>query len=336
MEALEFLDNAAKAPLEPYYFLVGDEDFLKRQVLAVLQPKILEQGDPAFALSSYPGDKLDFSTVRNELDTLPFLASRRLVIIQQADPFVTRHRPALEQYVDTPSTSGVLILDVKSLPATTKLSKRIKTSRRIDCKALPSHRLPAWCIKWAKAQTGKRLTTSAGQLLVDLVGPFMGMLDQELAKLATYVGTRASIEVEDVDQLVGRSREADIWKILTAVGEGNPSAAVQILQELFAQNEEPQQILGAFRKQLRELAQTGFLVRQGMPIDAAMDEAGIAVHWRSKRDGLRQQLRHLGHRRLEKLYEWMLEVELGMKGSSPLKSELLLERLLVQLAKPRT
>ena len=42
--------------------------------------------------------------------------------------------------------------------------------------------------------------------LCELVGPEMGLLDQELLKLAIYVGDRKRIDVDDVDKLVGRSR----------------------------------------------------------------------------------------------------------------------------------
>ena len=44
-------------------------------------------------------------------------------------------------------------------------------------------------------------------------------------------------------------------------------------------------------------------------------------------------MRHLGRRRLARLYEWLLEVDLGMKGGSQLPKELLLQRLVVRMAR---
>ena len=41
---------------------------------------------------------MDWSVVRADLDTLPFLSPRRVVVIDKADPFVTRYRPTLEKY----------------------------------------------------------------------------------------------------------------------------------------------------------------------------------------------------------------------------------------------
>jgi DNA polymerase-3 subunit delta len=44
-------------------------------------------------------------------------------------------------------------------------------------------------------------------------------------------------------------------------------------------------------------------------------------------------MKHLGRRRLGKLYDWLMEVDLGLKGGSLLPPRTLLERLVVRLAR---
>ena len=46
-----------------------------------------------------------------------------------------------------------------------------------------------------------------------------------------------------------------------------------------------------------------------------------------------KQMRHLGRRRLGRLYDWLLQTDLGMKGCSPLPPRTLFERLVVELAR---
>ena len=72
--------------------------------------------------NSTPGDKATWGAVMDDVQTLPMLSPRKLVVVEQADPFVTEHRPALEAYAQKPSKGGVLVLDVKSFPETTKLA----------------------------------------------------------------------------------------------------------------------------------------------------------------------------------------------------------------------
>lgn len=331
MDALAFLAKPPKR--QPVYALFGDEDFLKRLVREAILSALLKDADPSFAVSNFPGDRLDFSTVRNDLDTLPFLSPVRVVVVDQADAFVTANRDALERYVANPSKIGVLVLDVKTFPETTKLAKALSDAAKIACKAPPPFKLPEWCRKWAADHHGKPLAPDAAELLVELVGPQMGLLDQELAKLAVAVGAKPRIESADVDALVQRSRSANIFRILDLIGEGNPAAALALLGELFADGEDAFAILGVLASQLRKLAAVNRLMASGQALGPAMDAAGIAK-WPQARQSADRQLRHLGKRRLDHLTEWCVETSLGLRGGNPLPPRLQIERLVVKLARP--
>jgi DNA polymerase-3 subunit delta len=256
------------------------------------------------------------------------------VVVDQADPFVTKFRPQLEAYVADPSEAGILVLDVKSFPATTKLAKAVPDASHIVCKSPAEYRLPLWCVDWCQTQHGKKITTPAAQMLVELVGPTMGVLDQELQKLKTFVGDRPAIDVPDVDALTGRSRGANVFKILDAIGDGQPAAALKIVTELFEEGEAPLAVLGALGFQVRKLARAARMHKQGATLEEAMTRAGVPT-WPQARDSARKQLKHLGRARLEKLYDWLLETDSGLKGGNPLPDRLQIERLIVRLARPR-
>ena len=334
MDALAFLDKVGKATRLPIYVLSGDEDFLKRACRNAIVAKVVGDGDPEFAISSYSGDKLDLSTVRNELETLPFFAPCRVVIVDQADPFVTANRESLERYFAKPSQAGVLILDVKTFPETTKLAKALTDGAKLACKSPAPAKLADWCCSWAKAGHKKKLGRDAAMMLLDLVGTSMGQLDQELEKLAVAIGARPEISLDDVDALVGRSRAANVFHILDAIGDGKPQAAMTILHQLFAEGEDPLAILGALTSNLRKLATVGRHAALGQSLGPAMDAAGVAS-WPQARQSAERQVKHLGLRRLKELPDWLIEINLGLKGGSPLPPKLQLERLIVKLGRPR-
>ena len=102
-------------------------------------------------------EKAVWAAVHDELQTLPFLGGHRLVVVDAADPFVTKHRAALEKYLAAPASTGVLVLDVKSWPANTRLAKLIDGNGTLVCKAPPAARLPEWCARWCEAEHGKQL-----------------------------------------------------------------------------------------------------------------------------------------------------------------------------------
>jgi DNA polymerase-3 subunit delta len=328
MDSLTFLEQIGKSPPLPVYVIHGDEDFLKRQVITALKAHVLDGGDETFGASNHPGDKAVWADVHGELLTLPFLSPRRLVVIDSAEPFVTAWRAQLEKYLAAPAASGVLVLDVKSWPSNTRLYKLVGTGA-ISCKALAGQELAAWCRHHASSHHKKQLQVPAAQLLVELVGADMGLLAQEIAKLAVYVGDAARIAPEDVDRLVGNSRAENTFEIFALIGKGDPAGALAFLDRLLGQGEDPMRLLGAFGWQLRRLAQAGRLAARGMSIPAALAEVGL---YRARE--AEQQLRHLGRRRLERVFDWLLEIDLGMKGGSQLPPRTLLERLVVRLALP--
>lgn len=339
MDSLTFLDRQDKLPVQPIYVLHGDEEFLKRQAQRAIRRRVLGAGDDGPGCSSYAGERIAWATINDELHTLPFLAPRRLVVVEAADPFVSRERARLEKlFTETAAgraAPGVLLLDVTSWPANTKLAKLTPEAWHLSCKVPSSQQLPQWCINWCIGQYGKQLAGAAARLLVDLVGPQMGLLDKELEKLSVYIGAAPKIESRDVDALVGQSREESTWKVFDLIGTGQSGEALTLLDRLLDQGQEPMRLLGAFSMQLRRLAQAARLTAQGVPLAEAMNRAGFPS-FPSARQSAEAQMRHLGRRRLDRLYDWLLETDQGMKGGSQLPPRVLLERLVVRLARSRS
>jgi DNA polymerase-3 subunit delta len=327
MEAKDYLERPR---LHPLLVVFGEETFLRRQVLTAIRRLALGDSADEFGLSVHSGDTATFAAVLDEVRTLALFGDRRLVIVESADEFVKNHRPALEKAVGTlEADANVLVLDVKSWPSTTRLSKMVGPTATIDCKAPQPWRMPQWCVAWAASAQKKKLAPAAASLLVDLIGPDMALLDQEILKLAVYVGVRPTITAEDVDRLVGRSRVEQIWTLFDQLGAGKSAEALTLLDRLLDHGEDPIRLLGAFSMQLRRVAKAYRLNRLGKPLGVAISEAGVPPF---AARACEQQLRQIGRRRAEKLYDWLLEADLGIKGSSQLQPRALLERLVVRLA----
>jgi DNA polymerase-3 subunit delta len=331
MDSLAFLEKAPRVKPQPIYVLTGDEPFLKLRALEALKGLILGSDGGDLGYSSHPGDKATYAEVFDELQTLPFLSPRRLVLIDDADPFVTRERARLEKYFAEPTARGVLALTLKSFPSNTRLFKLLPDAGLLTCKTPPLARLGDWCLHWSAATHGKPLSRDAARLLVELIGPDMGQLDMEMAKLTVYAGDRPRIEAGDVDALVGNRREEKVWGIFDQIGGGQAAEALTLLDRLLTQGEEPIGLLGAFSMQLRKLAAAAALLDRGVALAEALEQAGVPPF---ARRGVEQQLRHLGRQRVSQLYRWLIETDLGMKGGSQLSPRTLLERLLVRLARP--
>jgi DNA polymerase-3 subunit delta len=331
MDALPFLARKSTA-LEPLYVVAGDEAFLKRLAIKKLRAAALGDDADDSAVSTYAGESAAFAAVWDELESLPFFAPKRVVIIEDADKFVTKHRGYLEKKIEAKALpkSGLFVLEVKTWPANTRLAKMVDANATIVCKAPPAYKMAQWACEWAASQHQKTLPLQAGQLLVDLVGSDMGLLDQEILKLAIYVGDKDKIATEDVDRLVGNSRTENTWQIFDLIGQGQTAASLRYLQRLIEQGDEPMRILGAFSMQLRRLAQAARLATsQNMALGPGLAAAGVPPFGLKSAEA---QLRHLTRKRALKLYDWLLELNLDLRGESPLGETTLLERFLLRLA----
>jgi len=209
---------------------------VQEQLDRCLPPEV----DRALALATYDAGQSEdqggptLAGVIEDLTTLPFLAERRVVLIRDADPFITAHREALERYAAKPAATGVLILACRSFPKTTKLYKVIAPEGLIvECKGLRGRSLIEFAVDAARAQQ-KRLDADAAEQLVELVGEDTGVLAAEIEKLATFVADRSAITSADVAELVGQTREQKIFAVMDAAGAGDVQQALRLWQQTLA------------------------------------------------------------------------------------------------------
>jgi DNA polymerase-3 subunit delta len=321
-------DVLKKTPAVPgMVVLAGGQGHLKSTVLSWLKRAVL--ADDETALSRFPGKEVDLQTVWDELRTVSMWGERRMVVVEDADDFVTRHRSGLEKYAAAPAKKAVLVLDVKSWPKTTRLAKQIaQTGLEVECTELKGYALGKWLEETARDVHDAKLNRDAAGLLIELIGDELGLLDQELSKLASYVGKGGTITAEAVRMMVGGWRTETTWAMTDAIRDGNLAFALEALNELLYHGEAPQKLIGGIHFVFRKLAYATDLART-KGLDAAMREAGIfpqAVGPSST------YLRRLGRPQAEKLIQHLMNADLALKGASRLPERLQLERLLIELS----
>ena len=263
VHALDYLESPEKHPARPVCVLFGDEKFLKRQVLGQLRQEVLGGGEGEFSLSEFEGRTALLRDVLDELATLAMFGGNRLVVVDEADDFVSRYRPELENYVAEPRSGGVLLLDVKSWPANTRLYKVVAAEGLpVDCRAPSPARLARWLSSRAGQAHGFQLPPAAAETLVDMVGPELGLLDRELSKLALTVGRGGKITAQTVQQMVGGWRAKTTWEMLDAVLSGDARGAMLQLDRLLLAGESPVALLGQISASLRRFAAATRLLLQ--------------------------------------------------------------------------
>ncbi|HEY2840866.1 MAG TPA: DNA polymerase III subunit delta [Pirellulales bacterium] len=339
VQALEFLGRAAR-DVPPVCVLFGDEAFLKQESLDVLRAAVLGDEEGEFSLTSFSGDDVEVHQVFDCLSTVAlFGGGKRLVIVRDADDFVQRNRAALENYAAKPKSSGVLVLEVASWPSNTRLAKAVAASGlTVECKTPVAQSILKWLVERAKSKHRAKLERPAAEMLLDTVEPELGLLDQELAKLALAAGVDGAIDVKLVRDLVGGWRTKTTWDMLDMATNGDAANAILQLDRLVAAGENPIALLAQIGSTLRRFAAAARLVDQAeragrrTTLRQALETAGFRSFVLGKAE---PQLRQLGRQRSTKLYRWLLDADLALKGSSsaPARARLVLETLIARLSR---
>lgn len=330
MHATAFLKKPDQKPPGPMVAMFGAERFLKLRALKALCSVVLNSEDDELGLTKFPGPTSDFPTVMDELRTLSMFGDRRVVLIEEADEFVTKHRAALEKYIEKPAKKAVLVLDVKTWPANTRLAKKVvELGLDLDCSALKQADLLKWLAEHSQAAYGKKLTRDAAQAMIELRGLELGHLDQELAKLAAYAGDLKEIDRTSVIKLVGGWKAETTWSMLDAVRDGHVDQAFHLLDKLLMAGEHPLRLLGSVQWTFRPLGRATEASRQGQNLTEALTEAGVRP---MSHGPVTQYLKRIGRPRAERMFQMLLSADRDLKGASQLPDRVIMERLLWQLS----
>lgn len=237
----------------PVMVLAGEELFLRNQFLAEIQRAALGAGDPGMGLvridpTSRGGDAM--ANILDECRMPSMFAPKKLVIVDPADPLFKKadataplakgereplsNREILENYLESPSDSAVLVLVCNAWLKTTRVHKNLDKQGAIRwCESIKEIQVPAWITRRAQDAYGKSIDPAATGRLAELIGPDLQRLDNELAKLSLYEPDSPAISIQAVDALVGFQHEQQIWDMINALAGKDARTALEKIDELW-------------------------------------------------------------------------------------------------------
>ncbi|MCG8450890.1 MAG: DNA polymerase III subunit delta, partial [Pirellulales bacterium] len=345
--ALEYLVSPSSFSSGAACAVVGEDGFLRHEVRKAMQSAFTGSSQEELALTTCDGK---LAELRDVLDALCerslFGSEQRVVVVEEADPFVKLYREQLEDYVAKPTRDALLVLEVKTWPGNTRLAKAIaKSGLTIRCQVPERGRelteftnhLKNWLIQMASVQHQVKLERAAVDVLLELLPTEVGILFQEVARLALLVEDSQSIDAPLVRDHVGGWRTRKTWDMIDAAAEGRASDALDQLDRLIAAGEEPHALLPQMASTLRRFAaavriyQYAERDRRKISLRTALQQSGMPPF---KLQSAESQLRQIGRERATQVYQWLLAADLQLKGYNSTKDRArhVLETLIVRLS----
>ncbi len=233
--------------------LTGTNNFLLRAELHRLVAAFeAEHGD--MALERLDGEDASYARMQEALQSLPFLAARKMVVLQAPGTNKQFAENAKTLIEELPETTDLIIVEPK-------LDKRLayykflkKQSGFTEYNDLDEMGLAKWLVALARDK-GAQLGLADAKYLVERVGNNQQTLASEIEKLSLYVPEdHPDVTRTTINLLTVAAPQSTIFQLLEAAFAGNTRQAMALYGEQRALKVEPQQIIAMLAWQLHVLA----------------------------------------------------------------------------------
>ena len=337
-------------PAPTFYIFHGADEFTRAETLADFKRRLGPPDTVDLNTTILDGGTLTLAKLRHACDAIPFLAEKRLVIVEgllsrlaprKDRELSTSQRELLTALADylprLPETTRLVFIEDKPLPARHSMLRLAQREERGYVKRFdpPDAKvLPRWIEKRVRKYGGE-IEPQAARQLAAVVGTDLRLLDQEIAKLVTYTQSPTggqAITIADIETVVPYAQAAVVFDLVDALGRRDGRTAAQTLHRLLDAGEHPLMLLAMIVRQFRLLIQVKELkAGGGTPHDIAK---ALRLHPFPARK-LHTQATHFTTAQLEAVYRHLLDTDVAIK-TGEIEAEVALDLLVAGLAETET
>lgn len=254
------------------YLLYGEEGYLVK----LYKDKLIEAiaGDDPMNTMRYEGDKIDIVSLIDDINTAPFFADYRLVVIENTNLFKKGNDDLVEAIGNIPESTVILFIE-KEVDKRGKLYKQIK-AKGYPCEMgyLSEADLFNWTMKLISGNN-KKISKDTLSLFLSKTDGDMYMVSNEVSKLISYVGDRETIESDDVETLCQAPVVGKIFDMTDAMSVKNKKKTMELYYDLIAAKEAPAYILTMLIRQFDLLLTTKELADRGYGVETIAKEMKV-------------------------------------------------------------
>lgn len=310
-------------------FLYGEDSYRSRQKLNQIKDKFKKADPSNINLTILDGEKIGFSNIKKAVQAVPFLAKKRLIIIENL--LAKKNKTLQEELVNyikekkIPETTVIVFWERNSPDERTKLFKLLKKQRAQEFRLLSGYALSKWIEQEVKERGGK-IERDALDKLAAYVGNDLWQMSNEIDKLITYKNKK-SITPEDVELLVKAKLDTNIFNMIDAIGDKNKKRALKLLHDQIESGEHELYLLTMITYQFRNLLIVKDLIEQGM--NQYQIQREIRMHPFVVQKTF-SQARNFSLDGLKKIYQKLLDTDIALK-TSKIEPALALDLLVAKL-----
>ncbi len=324
------------------YLFDGDDEFAINESVTRI---VSHLGDPSIAdmnTTRLDGRVATLAQLKDAIASVPFLATRRLVILTYPSARYKEKKDQAEflTYLAMPKPTAKLILVEYGFLTDDRshregrlhwLEKWALTPDQVRRVYIRHHPQPggALMVKWIQEHVksaGGQITTPGAVALASQVGDDSRLASQEIEKLLTYTNNSRPVDEDDVEHLTPLTARIGDFDLVNAIRDRDPRRSQALLHRSL-QDEDPLRIFSSIVFQIRSL----LVAREILDNHGTVDDfpKSLKISYYPAKFAIESAAR-FSSKFLEHIYHRLLYYDEAIK-SGQLAPDLALELLVVEL-----
>ena len=326
MDLLKLTENLSDSNLEPVYLVHGQERFLVTEFLNRLRHLVALGPMADFNYSRKKMSETSGAEIVAEAKSMPMMASKRLIIVDDAEKMKTADGEVLELYLVNPSPETCLVLVGTKFDLRKGMFSKANRRKQVHkAESLQEREIVPFIGARARARNVS-LARGVDAAIAVAVGPDCATLDDAVERLGLYAGGE-QVAVPHVEEVVSSIRQHSVFEMVEAIGNRQPERALARLEELLGNREEPLRLSALLARHVRQLVLAKILSVQSAGNQEMAGALGVPPFVVKK---LVAQSRGFSGARLENALARLADADIALK-SSRRPGSLILEEAVMDL-----
>lgn len=309
----EQLATQLQKQLPPMVWISGDETLLVQEACDTVRQIARDQGFSEREVHD-AGNHFDWNILLESATSLSLFADRKIIDLRLHSPKLDNDaRKILQAYVDDPGEDNLLLITSGRIE---KAALNTKWFKAIEAKGLVvqiwpvnAQQLPGWIAQRMK-KAGLSADADSINIISQRVEGNLLAAAQEIDKLALLAGDR-QLTPAIVARAVADSSRFNVFALADACLAGQTGKALNILNHLKAEGDDPLKLLFFLTREIRSLLRMLGKVRQGQNINGVMQSERV---WQNRMSLVGHALRSHDIDGLERLLLKARRVDQSVKG----------------------
>ena len=261
----ELLARLEKGKPIPAILLLGEEPYLRDACRKALIERFVAETARTWAVSRYSAGRGETQAALDQAQTMAMLSPQQVVFLEDVEAIEKlgeKNRDEavaqLDAYLENPAPFTVLVVEATGLDQRMKLGRHLaETTLVVGCGlGENAGERQAAAVAFARAiakEEGVEFEKGAAEDLAEFVAADLMRLKTEIDKLATYAAEKKVIGRADVSALVISEKTTTVWELADLLASRQGKRALDFLDRLLRDGEEPLSLLGAMAWMYRKL-----------------------------------------------------------------------------------